>query len=254
MRKLLLSTIALLALSGAAKADFVTLGTTSVGTPIQWDTSGMTTLTLSQTVPGGNQPRNIACLICGENQPQQPAGFGYNDFNNTGGINTIDAFSSGVFRDHLADTRIGTGYTVGAGDLFRLALLGRSDFSVGVDINDTNQAQILESFWFLNLTQHTVLAAFSPGPGGTAVPSQNNGTGFPDYTLSGFDLNRGDIRVGDEIIFFARMSNMNDGPDSFFLTQQVAAVPELSTWAMFIIGFMGIGGLAMRKKGQLRLA
>jgi hypothetical protein len=35
---------------------------------------------------------------------------------------------------------------------------------------------------------------------------------------------------------------------------QVAAVPELSTWAMFIIGFMGIGGLAMRRKGQLRLA
>ena len=251
MRRLLLSLTAAAAFAAAspASADFVSLGTTSTGTAIQWDTSGMTTLTLSQAIPTGNQPRNIACIICGENQPQQPAGFGYNDFGNSGNTNTIDAFSSGVFRDQLADTRIGTGYTIGAGDLFRLALLGRSDFSIGVDVNDTNQAQILESFWFLNLTQHTVLAAFSPGPGGTAVPSQNNGTGFPDYTLSGFDLNRGDIRVGDEIIFFARMSNMNDGPDSFFLTQ-TSAVPEPSTWAMMILGFLGVGGLAMRKRHQ----
>jgi hypothetical protein len=29
---------------------------------------------------------------------------------------------------------------------------------------------------------------------------------------------------------------------------QVAAVPELSTWAMMIVGFLGLGGLAMRKR------
>jgi hypothetical protein len=34
----------------------------------------------------------------------------------------------------------------------------------------------------------------------------------------------------------------------------VAAIPEIGTWAMLILGFAGIGGLAMRKKGQLRLA
>jgi hypothetical protein len=33
-----------------------------------------------------------------------------------------------------------------------------------------------------------------------------------------------------------------------------AAVPELSSWLMMIIGFAGLGGLAMRRKGQLRLA
>jgi hypothetical protein len=38
---------------------------------------------------------------------------------------------------------------------------------------------------------------------------------------------------------------------------QVAAVPEPATWAMMIMGFLGIGGLAMRKRrqgAQLRLA
>jgi hypothetical protein len=35
----------------------------------------------------------------------------------------------------------------------------------------------------------------------------------------------------------------------------LAAVPEASTWAMMILGFLGVGGLAMRRKGkQLRLA
>jgi hypothetical protein len=241
MRRLLLSLTALAAFAAAspAKADLVAGGLTFTGNG--------TLLQLENVVPGGNQPRNIACVICGENQPQQPTGFGYNDFGNSGNTSTINAFSSGVFRDHLADNTINTGYVVDAGSLFRLALLGRSDFSIGVDINDTNQAQILESFWFLNLTQRTVLAAFSPGPGGTAVPSINNGTGFPDYTLTGFDLNRGDIAVGDRIIFLARMSNMNDGPDSFFLTQ-TSAVPEPATWAMMILGFLGVGGLAMRKR------
>jgi hypothetical protein len=32
------------------------------------------------------------------------------------------------------------------------------------------------------------------------------------------------------------------------------AVPELSTWVMMILGFCGVGGLAMRRKGQMRLA
>jgi hypothetical protein len=31
-------------------------------------------------------------------------------------------------------------------------------------------------------------------------------------------------------------------------------VPELSTWLMMILGFAGIGTLAMRRKSQLRLA
>ncbi len=242
MRKLILATTALLGLLAAtpASADLVAGGLTFTGNG--------TLLSLDPVVPGGNQPRNVACIICGDNQPQQPAGFGYNDFGNAGNLSTINAFSSGVFRDRLADNTLGTGYDIGAGDIFRLALLGRTDFSVGFDVNDTGTAQTLESFWFLNLTQRTVLAAYSPGPGGTLVPSVNNGTGFPDYTISGFDLNRGDINVGDQIIFFARITGANDGPDSFFLTQSVAAVPEPSTWAMMLLGFLGVGLVGMRKQ------
>jgi hypothetical protein len=227
-----------------ASADLVAGGTTFTGNG--------TILTLTPAVPPGNQPRNIACIICGENQPQQPTGFGYNDFGNAGNQSTINAFSSGIVRDRLDDNTLGTGYDIGAGSVFLLSLAGRTNFDVGFDVNDTGTAQTLESFWFLNLTQRTVLAAFSPGPGGTEVPSVNNGTGFPDYTLTGFDLQRGDIRPGDQVIFFARITGANDGPDSFFLTPApTAAVPELSTWAMMVLGFLGVGGIAtLRRRGE----
>jgi hypothetical protein len=43
-------------------------------------------------------------------------------------------------------------------------------------------------------------------------------------------------------------------PSQAFGNATIAAVPETSTWIMMIAGFLGIGGLAMRKKGQLRLA
>ena len=39
------------------------------------------------------------------------------------------------------------------------------------------------------------------------------------------------------------------GPYSY-----VAPVPEPSTWAMMILGFLGLGFMAYRKKGNLRLA
>jgi hypothetical protein len=38
------------------------------------------------------------------------------------------------------------------------------------------------------------------------------------------------------------------------VTPNVGAVPELSTWLMMILGFAGIGTLAMRRKDQIRLA
>jgi hypothetical protein len=216
-----------------AKADSVVLGFNIVnGQQVaqSWNTDNVSVLQLTSQVPNGNQVKNIPCIICANNQPQQPAGFGYNQFGNNGdGHPTVAFFSTAIVPpgpgSGLALDQIGTGYNVGAGSAFLAALGGLTTFTVGIDINDNSNAQTLESFWFLNLTTHTVLAAFSPGPGGTLVPDINNGTGFPDYTITGFDLNRGDIHVGDQIIFFARMTDANDGPDSFFVNPNVAAVP-----------------------------
>jgi hypothetical protein len=216
-------------------------------------TASTSTLTLNAVVPGGNQPLNNPCLICGTNQPQQPANFGYNNFDATGNVSDYLMFSTATVGGSLGQDQLGTGYSVGDGSVLRAFLLAQASgttFNVGIDVNQTGQAQTLESFYFLNLTDMTVLASYSPGPGGTLLPAPNNGTGFPDYLLSGFNIDRGDISLGDQVIFFARWSGANDGPESFFLvpTPGVQAIPEPATWAMMILGFLGVGTLAVRRQ------
>jgi hypothetical protein len=222
MRRLLMAAAMLCAFAIPSKADVILGGQ-------NWSFSGVDNLTLAPVVPGGNQPQNIQCVICGDNQPQQSATFGYTNFHNNGQPGQdLRYFSTNVSGggDPGLDT-VGIGYS---GTFLRNYLIANGDpglkFSIGIDVNDTNNPQVLESFFLLNLTTHTVLAVYSLGPGGTALVNANNGTGFPDWTLSGFDINLGtDIHVGDQLIFYARLSNANDGPDSFFLIPQATAVP-----------------------------
>ena len=99
----------------------------------------------------------------------------------------------GVVRDRLADDTIGTGYSHrDAGSVFLAALLGRTDFAVGVDVNDTGTAQTLSIVFLPQPYPAYGSGVFTGGATGN-IPSINNGTGFPDYTLTGFDINRGDI-------------------------------------------------------------
>jgi hypothetical protein len=221
MRKYLLAAALLGALASPSYAD-VTLGGQN------WSFAGADNLTLTPVVPGGNQPQNIQCVICGDNQPQQSATFGYTDFHNAGNLSDLLYFSTNVVGggNPGADT-VGIGYD---GSFLRAYLLANGDgslnFSIGIDVNDTNNPQVLESFYLLNLTQHKVLSVYSLAPGGTPLVNANNGTGFPDWTLSGFNIQLGtDIQAGDQLIFFARLSNANDGPDSFFLVPQQVPGP-----------------------------
>jgi hypothetical protein len=206
-----------------AKADtFVTLG------GVDWNITNTQILSLTAVVPGGNQPLNVQCIICGENQPQQSPTFGYTDFHNAGNQSSEIYFSTQVPGGANPGTNtIGIGYD---GSFLRNYLLATGattfSFTVGIDANDTNAAQTLTSFYMLNLTQHLVLAAFQDGAAGN-IASAHNGTGFPDYTLGNFTLALGTPQfvAGDQIVFFARIDGANDGPDSFFLQPTAVAVP-----------------------------
>jgi hypothetical protein len=250
MKKLLLATTMLVALASSAQAD-VTLG------GLNWTFSGADNLTLSPVVPGGNQPQNIQCVICGDNQPQQQANFGYTDFKNNGGLSDLAYFSTNVAggANPGFDT-LGIGYDGSFLRAYLLANGGSLNFSIGIDVNDTNDPQILESFYLLNLTTKTVLSVYSLAPGGTALVNANNGTGFPDWTLSGFNIDLGtDIHAGDQLAFFARISNANDGPDSFFI--QPLAVPGPIAGAGIpglIMALCGLFGLQRARRRRNSLA
>jgi hypothetical protein len=249
IKKLLTAAATLGVLACPAYADVMLGGQNWTGTG--------TTLTLSAPVPGGNQPQNAPCVICGANQPNQPAGFGYNDYSNAGNLSTISAFSDqgNGGRNTLADDTFATGYTIGAGSPLLTFLLANGDtagnlgFSIGVDINSTNQAQTLNSFFMLNLTTHTVLAAYTGGLAGN-VPDINNGTGFPDYTISGLSLNG--INTGDTILFVARMSGLNDGPDSFFIEPQAVPAPIIGAGLPGLLaGLFGLFGLNRLRRRRI---
>jgi len=221
MRKLLLTSAALLALALPAQADVVLGG-------LNWSFNGVDTLTLGPAIPAGNQVKNLPCIICGENQPQQPAGFGYNDFGNTGNASNLLFFSSGTVDNKTLgqDTLSATNYS---GAFLANFLQSQGDlnltFSIGIDVNDANgqPAQTLESFFFLDVTTKTVIAAFINGTTGNLL-TPNNGTGFPDMTLGPLSL--AGLDLTHDYAFFSRISGATDGPDSFFLVASPSvAVP-----------------------------
>jgi len=250
----LLAGLALLAMAGSAQADILLGGQ-------NWTFNGVDTLALTAVVPGGNQPQNVQCIICGANQPQQLSTFGYTNYGNAGNQTSEVYFSTNVSGGANPGTNtIGTGYD---GTFLRNYLIASGDtnlrFTVGIDANDTNTPQTLTSFFLLNLTTKTVLSAFINGTAGN-IASQNNGTGFPDYTLGEFDISLGqDIHLGDQLIFFARIDGANDGPDSFFIQPIASTVPLPATVWLFGGGLAGIAALARRRKklnghGQVQTA
>jgi hypothetical protein len=249
MQKKLLLAAVLSAVALPAQADVILGGQ-------NWTFSGADNLTLTPVVPGGNQPQNIQCVICGANQPQQAANFGYTNFGNQGNQSSEIYFSSNILGGgNPGSNTVGIGYD---GSFLRNYLIANGatnlQFTIGVDANDTNQPQTLTSFFLLNLTTHTVLSAFTNGAAGN-IASQNNGTGFPDYTLSGFNIALGtDIHAGDQLIFFARIDGANDGPDSFFIQPQPVAVPAPLVGAGLpglLAACFGLVGLAWRRRQRL---
>jgi hypothetical protein len=97
------------------------------------------------------------------------------------------------------------------------------------------------SFWFHNegSTPNQIALDF----GGTQIFSQTN-TGPANWTEYSFLETA--TSNSTSLVFDLRNDPSFSGLDDI----SVSAVPEPSTWAMMILGFVGIGFMAYRRKGQ----
>jgi hypothetical protein len=88
--------------------------------------------------------------------------------------------------------------------------------------------------------------------------NSNNGKG---KITGGFDAHdpqlsgTGTFVISDASITSSSVINsvtlsFGTGPETFVLAHMTPAVPESSTWAMMILGFVGVGFMAYRRRGQ----
>jgi len=223
-----ISAAAMFAMTGAASADV------------------LLTLTSVADHSVGPQSTSNPCIICATNA-QQPAGFGFNNFTSSGNISSYNMWSTTPTAT-VADGVQGTPYTVS-----QLIGLGSSAFLVAIDVNTTSAAgETLQFFQVLDVTTNTQIAFFGAlNSTGTLIGGvSNNGNGFADWTLS--TVNLLGLASTDQILFEAQWDHASDGGESFFLvpTNVAGAIPEPSTWAMMILGFMGVGFMAYRRRSQ----
>ncbi len=162
----------------------------------------------------------------------------------SGGLVTVDvqlnALGPYYFQQHTGnsiDSFVFNLNGIGLGAVTVATASGTAGFAVGSNSNPE------DGFGnFTNAIQYT---------------GKSNTTGFLEFTFtdtgllsaSNFALSTG----GTQNAFFAAdvTGNNTTGP-----VGAISAVPEPSTWAMMILGFMGVGFMAYRRRGQpsLRLA
>jgi hypothetical protein len=218
MKKLLLVTSALIALSGAARADVVL------------DTKGLggtgDNVVLSDTVNGN--------LILGHFNGQHTEIVRFRDLSGNGQfggaasgndikiVNTRD-LDIQVF-DATNKTLVGT-----TRDIFSLKGSG----SVFIRVDAVDALGHTETFNFGSLTAKDFQLSASAQQGFDFKASNGEVITDIDVFLVG---------VGANITDFEHF-RIDTAP-----IPQVGAVPEASTWAMMILGFFGVGGLAMAKR------
>jgi len=224
MKRLLLATTALLAFAGAARADIVldTTGQGGTGNNVIFSS-----IASSQLILGKLNGQNDEVVRFFDVSASQ--GFsGSANGNDIKIVNTRDLDIT-VFNS-TNTTQLGV-----TRDIFSLKGDGEVFFRVTA----------LEADGTFKTFNYTNLAGGVAGLGGGGYDLGNGSR------QNGFDFSVGNGEVITDIDLFLGATGMINDFEHFRIDAApipTAAVPEASTWVMMIAGFLGVGGLAMRKR------
>lgn len=122
-------------------------------------------------------------------------------------------------------------------------------FSVGVDVNQDNNAQTLSLFtMYIN---GVIIDSYISDPPTSVPPTVGggNGNGYADYILGNFS-SLAPFAATDTVQFHVIMPVVNAGREQFFLLADSVSAPEPITMSLVGTGLIGIGLAARRRRKQ----
>ena len=180
----------------------------------QFTLSAAVTLTLEN--PGNvayQQTLNSPCVI-GESSCKNPAGFGEGDI--PANTSPYDVSSPN--------------YTVA-----QIRAIVGNTFIVGIDVNTTTHPLATEQLDLFTLAINGIVQyIYDPASPGTQLYTVNNGNGYSDELLKGFDLTA--FAATDTVTFRAIVNNATDGREEFFLINTATQAPTPEPTSVLLLG------------------
>jgi hypothetical protein len=114
-------------------------------------------------------------------------------------------------------------------------------FAIGIDTNTTTSPLGTEVLNYFTAAVNGVVQFTYSGP--TPLINAENGSGWADLLLMGFDLSGFD--PNDRVVFSVSISGATAGPEAFFLIP--VSVPEPASLAILATGLLGLGLVRRRQ-------